>query len=101
MLRGRPCLLLDKPVSDGPCRRVSAGGDAKLVEDVADVATYRVRADDQGIGDFGVGLATGDEAEDFDLAFGEAVRVGGTSRARLRQAYQQRPRFASVVGNLK
>src|SRR3990172_3044922 len=71
-------LLPGESVSDGPRGRISAVGDVELAEDVADVAPHRVRADEELLGDFGVGLAAGDEPQDFDLAFGEAVRVGGT-----------------------
>ena len=70
-------LLPGQTASDGPRGRIGAVGDAKLVEDVADVATYRMRADHQGIGDYKVlyGIKTWRNKSSVRLCNGEILGV--------------------------
>jgi hypothetical protein len=49
-----------------------ATGDAELGQDVRDVHAGGLRADEQGLGDFPVGVPGGDQQQDLALAAGEA-----------------------------
>src|SRR6185437_12759725 len=57
------------PVSDGG--RLHATGDAEFGQDVRDVHAGGLRADEQGLGDFPVGVPGGDQQQDLALAAGE------------------------------
>ena len=49
-----------------------AAGDAEFGQDVRDVHAYGLRADEQGLGDFPVGVPGGDQQQDLAFAAGEA-----------------------------
>jgi hypothetical protein len=49
-----------------------AAGDAEFGQDVRDVDAGGLRADEQGLGDFPVGVPGGDQQQDLALAAGEA-----------------------------
>ena len=59
-----------------------ARGDAELGEDVAHVPVDGALAEHERGGDRLVGLAGGDQAQDLELALGEAMRVGAARRGR-------------------
>ena len=52
--------------------RLGAASSAEFVEKTAGVSLDGVLADEEALGDFAVGEAGGDEAEDFEFAWGDA-----------------------------
>src|SRR5690242_9408367 len=64
---------------------LGAAGDLKLAEDVGDVVANGLSAEDELLGDGGVGETLGDEAEDLALAVGQ-LREGLGRRGRRRGA---------------
>jgi hypothetical protein len=60
---------------------LAAGTDVELGQDGGDVVVDGAHGDHQLVGDLGVGAAVGEEAEDFELAVGEAGRVGAGAGA--------------------
>ena len=57
--------------------RLHPVGGPDLLVDVGRVPPGRAFGDDQLLGYLHIGLADGDEAQDFDLSFSEAAGIGG------------------------
>ncbi len=65
--------VLPQPLPGGIQGRLSSVGGVGLVEDAADVAGHRVKADDQLFGDLRIALAQGNQAQHFHLPLGQPV----------------------------
>ena len=64
-----------KPVLVGEGRRFGAIGGVGLAEDDSHVVSHRPEADEQLLSNLPVGLAEGDEAQDFDLPVGPTGEI--------------------------
>jgi len=81
-----------------------AAGDAEFGQDVRDVHAGGLRADEQGLGDFPVGVPGGDQQQDLALAAGEAEPGSSSSRSgagpavRLIRARRARAAASAAIG---
>src|SRR5262245_8688271 len=66
-----------QPEPPGRRRRLGAGGDAELGQDIEDVDAGGLGADEQGAADLAVALAGGDQRENLGLARGQPDRRRG------------------------
>src|SRR5215217_6938497 len=67
----------DQPAADGNGGRLGAVVDPELGEEVADVGGGGAAADEEGVGDFAVGLAGHQQSEHLVLARGQIEEGGG------------------------
>jgi hypothetical protein len=64
----------DQAVSDSNGRGLTAVGDPELGQEIGDVRASSARADEQPLGDLGIGQALREQAEDLLLAASEIER---------------------------
>jgi hypothetical protein len=89
-------VALDPALADGDGGRLAPIGGAQLAQDVADVVLGGLGADEQPLGDLGIGQPLGEEAEDFLFPPGQIEADGDTAtrrdpvgRHRLRQRHRR------------
>ncbi|HEU5431769.1 MAG TPA: hypothetical protein VFU81_08905, partial [Thermomicrobiales bacterium] len=65
----------EERVGHGIGDRLGAAGDVELPIEIGQMRLDCARTDEQRVGDFGVGQAAGQQAQDLELAVGEAGRI--------------------------